>query len=287
VAHAIHQWSGRKGQFHAVNCAALPANLAESELFGHRRGAFTGSERDGLGHIRAADEGTLFLDEIQELPLSIQAKLLRVVEERRVLPLGETRSIPVDLRIIAAFQRPVDQLVSGGSFREDLAARLTGITVELPPLRTRRADAALLFLEFIRKHTGGRPPAVEARLLESLCLYTWPRNVREVEQLARQVLVLHGLEQVLRRDHLPNHMQSVPVGEDRDAPLANPGEERSEYDLRRLVVALRNNEGNVKAAARDVGISRQRAYRLMDGRSVGELVNDTALAPLGENRGGE
>jgi hypothetical protein len=161
MARALHRWSGRRGRFVAVNCAALPANLAEAELFGYRRGAFTGAETASLGLFREADAGTLFLDEILDLPLGLQAKLLRVLEERQVRGLGEARDVPIDVRVIAATQEPLGNAVKTGRFRADLYARLDGLTVVLPPLRDRREDIAPLFLEFLRQYIGGRMPEIE------------------------------------------------------------------------------------------------------------------------------
>ena len=145
VARAIHSWSGRAGPFVAVNCAALPEALAEGELFGYRRGAFTGAERQSPGFFRSASGGTLLLDEVSDLPLAIQAKLLRVLEQREVQPLGEAQPAPVDVRIIVATQEPLGEAVARQKFRPDLLARLDGICVRLPPLRERTGDMPALF----------------------------------------------------------------------------------------------------------------------------------------------
>ncbi|HVR19316.1 MAG TPA: sigma 54-interacting transcriptional regulator, partial [Polyangiaceae bacterium] len=260
-AQAVHHFSGRTGRFHALNCAALPEALAEAELFGYQKGAFTNAERAYPGQLRAADGGTLFFDEIGDLPLAIQAKLLRALESKQVLPLGETRSMPFDARVVAATQRPLDELVLDGSFRSDLAARLQGLIVTIPTLTERRRDIPALFHEFLREHSGGRPPPVSTRLYERLCLYDWPRNVRELELLARQLLFVHGLEPRLRRSHLPEQFKAlVPLdGETVHEGFAN----RDEYDFHRLTQALEDTGGNLTLAAKRGGISRQRAYRLM------------------------
>ena len=273
VARAVHQLSGRKGPFHAINCAALPKSLAEAELFGYRKGAFTGAERASIGHFRAADRGTLFLDEIAELPLSLQSKLLRVLEERTVTPLGETEAIPIDVRVIAATQRPLPDSVAAREFRDDLMARLDGLTVLLPALRDRPADIAPLFQCFVTNYSGGRPPEIDSKLIECLCLYHWPGNVREMEQLARRLLAVHGVEPLLKRSFLPESLLSrLPQGSVSRPPPEGPLSERREYDVRRLAQALKQTAGNVSAAAALVGFSRQRAYRLLDGQNPTEFV---------------
>ncbi len=273
VARAVHEFSGRTGTFQALNCAALPKDLAEAELFGYRKGAFTGADRASLGHFRAADRGTLFLDEVAELPLALQAKLLRVLEERSVTPLGETDALPIDVRVVAAAQRPLAELVAAKLFREDLLARLSGLTVKLPPLRERVADVAHLFQHFVHHYSGGRPPRIESKLVECLCLHDWPGNVRELEQLVRQLLAVHGLEPTLKRSFLAPELMSL-VAPANSSIVPPPLElvERRDYDARRLALALRQVESNVTAAAALVGFSRQRAYRLLAGRSVAEFV---------------
>jgi DNA-binding NtrC family response regulator len=265
VARAIHLWSGRSGAFHALNCAAIPAHIAEAELFGYRRGAFTGAERHHEGHLRAADGGTLFLDEIGDLPEVLQAKLLRVVEEQRVTPLGESTPIKVDVKLVCAGQARLSELVAAGRFREDLAARLCGFVVQLPPLAERRCDLVALFRHFLRLHSGGRPPAVAARLVEALCLYSWPQNVRELETVARRLLVVHGNSETLRRSMLPDEILRVLPADDDAAQSEERFSSRREQDVSRLKSALRETGGNMKAAAARLGFSRQRAYRLLDG----------------------
>jgi DNA-binding NtrC family response regulator len=285
VARTVHTLSGRRGRFHAVNCAALPAALAEAELFGHTRGAFTGADHAGLGQVRAADGGTLFLDELAELPHPIQAKLLRVLQERQVTPLGETRPTDVDLRVVAACQRPLDELVGAGRLREDLAARIAGLVVTVTPLRQRRLDVGLLFQHFLERATGGRPPPVDPRLLECLLTYDWPGNVRELELLTRRLIALHGHEPRLRRSFLPEELRAhLPPGDDEPdagpAAAAAPSSDRDQHDRRRLAEALRDLGGNLTRAAAAAGISRARAYRLMEGRTVPELL--AALPPPGD-----
>ena len=169
VAGALHRWSGRAGPLVAVNCAALPESLAEGELFGYRRGAFTGADRASPGFFRSAEGGTLLLDEVSDLPLALQAKLLRVLEQREVQPLGETRPVPIDVRIVVAGQQPLMEVVRAGRFRADLLARLDGLTVRLPPLRERREDVIPLFSHLLREIGQGRAPAIESDFAERLC----------------------------------------------------------------------------------------------------------------------
>lgn len=266
VADAAHRFSGRRGPFVAVNCAALPEQLAEAELFGYRRGAFTGAERPSPGHFRSAHGGSLFLDEMPELSLPLQAKLLRVLEDGLVMGLGETTPVPVDVRVIAASQVPLRQLVEQGKLRQDLAARLSGIEVALPPLRHRAADIAPLFQQFLRHHSGGLSPTVDGRLVEALCLHDWPDNVRELELATRRLLAIHGHEPQLRRQHLPAELAAL--NQDQEKRASTVPRSRREHDLDRLKAELARNGGNVKAAALALGISRQRVYRLLEGDDV-------------------
>jgi transcriptional regulator with GAF, ATPase, and Fis domain len=273
AARTIHAWSGRKGEFCAINCAALSENLVEGELFGYRKGAFTGADRNSPGYFRRAHSGTLLLDEINELPLGTQAKLLRVLQEQQVVPLGESQPVDIDVRVIVAGQSPLQNAVRAGKFREDLYMRLCGLELTLPPLRERVADIPGLFQSFLAKHAEGTPPAVEAKLIESLCLYAWPGNVRELELIARRLLAVHGSEPVLKKRLLPEHLTSR-------ATNAEPG-----ADLSRLAVALRRSNGNLSKACAAIGISRQRAYRLLDGVTVKELMEEKSEAQGTEDAG--
>jgi len=293
VARAIHSWSGRTGPFVAVNCAALPTELAEAELFGYRKGAFTGAQAASPGLFRAAHGGSLFLDEVLELPLSLQPKLLRVLEERRVRALGETSDVVVDVRIISASQEPLAEVVAERRFRADLRARLEGLTIELPPLRDRREDIVPLFFEFLRQESAqpgsaaSVPPQgterTEAKLVEALCVYDWPLNVRELGLLCKRLVTVHGGAGPLRKAFLPDRMLAAvraatavdaPRGETQSdaapAPPAlasgSPATRRStsdadEFDA--LIAALRSHAGSVGRAAQAIGIGRARAYRLL------------------------
>jgi transcriptional regulator of acetoin/glycerol metabolism len=277
VSRCIHEWSGRTGPFCAVNCAALPQQLVEGELFGYRRGAFTGAERNNPGHFRAAHEGTLLLDEVNELELATQAKLLRVLQERQVVPLGESRPVDIDVRVVVAAQRPISEAVARGEFREDLYMRLRGLEVDLPPLRERVGDVPLLFAQFLQQHSlqqhgAGSAPEVEGKLIEALCLYRWPGNVRELDLTTRRLLAVHGGEPRLLRSFLPAEMT------ERAAPRAAAS---PEDDLARLARLLKKHDGNLTQACSELGISRQRAYRLLNGVSVKDFM---AQAPAGETK---
>jgi len=275
VARALHRWSGRPGPLVAVNCAALPEGLAEGELFGYRRGAFTGAERASNGFFRSAEGGTLLLDEVSDLPMALQAKLLRVLEEHAVQPLGETRPVPIDVRVVVAGQQPLREAVRAGRFRADLLARLDGLTVRLPPLRDRREDVLPLFSYLLQELGQGHAPALESDLVERLLVHDWPFNVRELVLLAKRLLTLHGTEATLRAHHLPERIGNDQAISQAADPLARtpaasaPVPAATEpIELPALVVALRTSGGNVARAAAMLGISRQRAYRLMEGQAV-------------------
>ena len=265
VARAVHHFSDRSGPFVAVNCAALPEQLAEAELFGYRRGAFTGAERSSPGFFRSAHGGTLFMDEMPELSASLQAKLLRVVEDGQVQGLGEPATVPVDVRLISASQKPLSELVQAGRLRQDLAARLTGLEVRLPTLAARRSDIAPLFAAFVAQQTGGQPPEIESRLIEALCLHDWPQNVRELELMTRTLLAVHGHEPLLKRQHLPPHLAALCQDRGSAERSVPAGRERREHDIENVKRELERNGGNVKAAAETLGLSRQRIYRLLEG----------------------
>ncbi len=267
LARAIHAWSARSGPFVAVNCAAIPSAMAEAELFGYRKGAFTGADRSHLGFFRAAHGGTLFLDEIVDLPLPLQTKLLRVLEQHEVQSLGEPHPVRVDARVVSATQEALPGAVAERRFRPDLMARLDGLTVLLPPLRRRREDVAPLFARVLHEQTGGRMPDVEPRLVEALLLYDWPLNVRELVLLVRQLLAIHAHEPTLKRAMLPPRIVAAPgaaTPSRRTPPARAPTDDDDAID--RLVNALRQHDGNVSRAAKALGISRSRAYRLLDTR---------------------
>ena len=226
VAHAIHRSSPRSdGPFVAVNCATLSENLLESELFGHEKGAFTGAQTRKTGKMEAAHQGTLFLDEVAEIPIGLQAKLLRALQEREIERVGGTRPIPVDVRVVAATHRDLDQAVRDGEFRQDLLYRLKVIPCGLPPLRERREDIPLLARHFAGRHGEklGLPAlgiAPEAR--RSLLAYDWPGNVRELGNVIERAVVL-GDGEVVRREDLPDEVATAAgASETSEAPVGMP-----------------------------------------------------------------
>ncbi|MEM1417188.1 MAG: sigma-54 dependent transcriptional regulator [Myxococcota bacterium] len=210
VARTVHRASERAaGPMVTLNCAAIPENLLESELFGHVRGAFTGAATSRDGAFVAADGGTLFLDEIGEMPLPMQAKLLRALQEREVTPVGDTKTKKVDVRIVAATNRDLDEAVAKGEFREDLLYRLDVIPVELPPLRARRGDVALLLEAFVAELNESRKRAVDGFTDEALAVlqaYEWPGNVRQLRNVVERLIVLKG-EGRIGLDDLPRKLR--------------------------------------------------------------------------------
>jgi DNA-binding NtrC family response regulator len=264
VARAIHATSGRRGEFAAVNCAALPATLVESLLFGHVKGAFSGAAREEVGFVRRGHGGTLFLDEVGDLPPAAQAVLLRVLQEGEVVPVGSTRPIPVDLRVIAATHQPVDVMSEQGSFRRDLLARLQGFTHRLWPLADRREDVGVLVAELISLAAGER--ANEVRLssdaARALVSYEWPLNVRELAQVLSLACTLADGMQI-EASHLP---PALTTGADRaptcgDAPDVLSPEQTS---LRvELISQLERSAGNVAAVARQMNKAPMQIYRWM------------------------
>jgi transcriptional regulator of acetoin/glycerol metabolism len=277
AANAIHAWSGRSGPFLALNCAALPAAQAEGELFGYRKGAFSGAERANPGFLRAAHGGTLLLDEIAELPLATQAKLLRAIEQREVVPVGESRPVAIDVRLLAATQGPLRQAVEENRLRGDLLARLQGLTVEIPPLRARVEEVPFLFAKLIEAQRGPAAlPRFDPLLVERLCTHDWPFNVRELALLTRRLLARHPDAAVLAPASLSERREVAEFEEEPtqaavagvvSAPIAvidDPTAEIRDPDHASVLAALRAERGNVRRTAAALGISRGRLYRLMD-----------------------
>ncbi len=253
VARAVHHGSARTGPFVAVNCGALPESLVEGELFGARKGAFSGATHDRPGLIRAADHGTLFLDEIAELRPPSQAALLRVLQEREVLPLGDTAPVPVDVRIVAATHRRLDQRVADGAFRDDLYARLNGYAIELPPLRARREDLGLLLRALLARRPGGAQATISPAAARLLFAYAWPHNVRELEKTVASALAL-AADRPIGVDDLPPAV--------RRGVVAPPPPPEDDDALRaRLVALLAEHQGNVAAVARALGKERMQIHR--------------------------
>ncbi len=263
VARALHEMSPRrKSPFAAVNCAALPPELLESELFGHVRGAFTGAVKDHDGLFRRAHGGTVFLDEVAELPLAMQAKLLRVVQERTVLPVGGTSSVPVDVRLISATHRALRQEVSAGRFRADLMYRLRVVPLYLPPLRERPADIEPLVLHFVASHNRSASEREIKRVspgaMRALKKHAWPGNVRELENVIQYAFLL-GDGPILGESDLPPEMRDEITSND---PWSEADSSTSP-EAARISRALERSGGHRERAAQSLGISRSTLWRRM------------------------
>ena len=269
IALAIHQNSPRaKHPFVAVNCAAIPENLLESELFGHERGAFTGADRQKKGRFELASEGTIFLDEIGDLPPSLQVKLLRVLQNRRFERLGGTESIPMRARIIAATNRNLEEELEKGTFREDLYYRINVFPIFLPPLRERKEDIPELVDFFLRKFAGNRQVSISPEAEKLLLAYRWPGNVRELENVIERAIILSGGGAILP-EHLPPHLQAAePAGPPQDIPETGIRLEEVERNLIRL--ALKKAAGNKSKAASLLGITRRKLYSMMERLGIQE-----------------
>ena len=260
LAKAIHFHSPRaRAPFVTINCGAIPEHLLESELFGHRRGSFTGAVGDKRGKFEAADGGTIFLDEIGELPTQLQVKILRVLQEREIDKVGDTRPSKVDVRVIAATNRDLEKMVADGTFRDDLYYRLAVVSIRVPPLRERADDIPLLVDHLLEKHTrrlGRERPVVEKSLYSALNLYGWPGNIRELENVIERALVLDR-DGVLGLDDLPERLRTR---EHRVATLRMelPDEGVSLEDVERelLLAALEKHNWNQTRAAAFLNITR-------------------------------
>ncbi len=268
LARAIHAQSPRRAEaFVAVNCAAIPEALLESELFGHAKGAFTGADRARRGLFAEADGGTLFLDEIGELPIALQAKLLRVLQEEEVRPVGESKPRQVDVRVLAATARDLEAEVAAGRFREDLFYRLDVVRVQVPPLRERQQDIPLLvdhFLGRARQALGKAMRSIDDDALDRLMTYAWPGNVRELENVLERAAILARGDRLTLGD-LPPNLLAAPAerrGPGRDLSLRRA---RRALEARQIVEALEATGGNRTHAARLLGIShRALLYKLKE-----------------------
>ncbi|MEW5763010.1 MAG: sigma-54 dependent transcriptional regulator [Bacillota bacterium] len=256
VAVAIHRLSPRgQGPFVPVNCAAVPEHLLESELFGHEKGAFTGAIKRHIGRFELAHRGTIFLDEVTEMSPVMQAKLLRVLQDKTFTRVGGTQTLHVDMRVIAATNRPVEDAVAEGHFREDLYYRLNVVRIHIPPLRERREDVPLLVRHFLQRFRPCYQSAgISPEALELLCRYRWPGNVRELQNVIERALILCQGEEI-RPHHLPRELQEgLPAAQS----LPVPGEDLSLEQVEKLLIqrALVKTGGNRSRAARLLGISR-------------------------------
>ena len=277
-AHAMHLVSRRAERpFVAVNCAAIPETLIESELFGYKSGAFTGARKEGMrGKILQSAGGTLFLDEIGDMPLTLQTRLLRVLEEQEIMPLGSETAIKVDLHVLAASHRNLREMIANGTFREDLYYRLNGITLELPALRD-RADKERVIHHALAAETGnGRPAAIEMDALQRLVAYPWPGNVRELRNVIRTALAIcEG--GVVRRIDLPREIREADSNSSAGSmPALMPGTLESSSPVNPLKAAERaalvrviaECHGNMTRVAAQLGMSRNTLYRRMKRHAI-------------------
>jgi DNA-binding NtrC family response regulator len=269
VARSLHLGSERRKEpFVAINCAAIPSELMESELFGHERGAFTGAHSRSVGKFEYANGGTLFLDEISALRLELQAKLLRVIQEKEVQRLGSNRAIKVDVRIVAATNTNLEENIQRGTFRRDLFFRLNVIPIRLPPLRERRGDVRLLAQHFLRRFNlqlRRQVPGFVPQAVEVLQRYPWPGNVRELENLIERLVVLG-------RDNEPISHEDLPLEILLDSPFAEQAflqekdgllKARDSFERQFILKALKRAQGNQSEAARILGIHRNTLIQKM------------------------
>jgi two-component system NtrC family response regulator len=279
VARAIHEGSPRAdGPLVAVNCGALPEHLVESELFGHRRGAFTGADEHRAGLFEVADGGTLFLDEVGELPKSLQSRLLRALESGEIRRVGDNHPITVDVRVVCATHRSLEEMVRAGEFREDLLFRINTFEIAIPPLRDRRDDIPVLVEHFVRRSRPQTPPGTpvaDEQTLAALAAHSWPGNIRELANVVEHALVLCD-ELPLSIGHLPARFgglrPAVPAIERMPAPPppARP-ESLRELEMRAILEGLERNKGNKVRTAEELGISLKTLYNKLHQLNDGTL----------------
>jgi two-component system NtrC family response regulator len=261
LARGLHALSPRSGErFIAINCAAIPENLLESELFGYEKGAFTGAAKTTLGKIEVADRGTLMLDEIGDLPLALQGKLLRFLQERVIERIGGRREIPVDVRIVCATHRDLRALIAEGRFREDLYYRLAEIVVSIPPLRARQGDAALLAYAFTRRFAAEyNRNAITLRedALKAIDANVWQGNVRELENCIKRAVIMAEGNQIGAAD------LGLAAQDDENLESMQLRQVRDEAERRAIISVLGRVNGNIAKAADILGVSRPTLYDLM------------------------
>lgn len=261
LAQGLHEASKRKGRFVAINCAAIPEALLESELFGHEKGAFTGAVKTTVGKIETAHGGTLMLDEIGDLPQSLQAKLLRFLQERTIERIGGRQEIPVDVRIVGATHQDLKGLIAEGRFREDLFYRLAEIVIDIPPLRERTGDAVLLAHAFLKRNAADLRRAglsLSDDAVRAIEAYDWPGNVRELQNLIKRAAIMADGERVSAADL---GLKSGDAGAAADTLDLRQAREQAERQV--ILQALARTDGNILKAAELLGISRPTLYDMM------------------------
>jgi two-component system response regulator PilR (NtrC family) len=275
-ARAIHYNGVTRGKpFVAINCGAIPDSLIESELFGYRRGAFTGAMRDKMGYFEAANGGTLFLDEISTLPIGVQASLLRVLEEKVVVPVGDTHPRPVDARIVAASNQDLEKMIADGQFREDLLFRLNVVMLQLPPLRQRKEDIPLLVQHFLDKYTkqmNKRVDGLTNGAMRALLNHTWRGNVRELENVIERAVIF---------------AEGRPIGVE-DLPFATPGitddvgedlkEALRQFERQHILYSLRRHQYDKTQTAQHLGIGVSSLYRKLEELDIAKTLDETTDA---------
>ena len=260
LARAVHEKSGRKGEFIAINCAAIPENLLEAELFGYERGAFTGAVKSNIGKIELAEGGTLFLDEVGDIPLPLQVKLLRFLQERVIERIGGRQPIAVDTRIVCATHQDLEAMIADGRFREDLYYRLAEIVVKIPALAERSGDAVLLARHFVNRFSRDLNPSVQGLSSDALAVidaYSWPGNVRELENRIKRAVIMADGKTVTGAD------LDLEARSDDEALPINLRAAREVADRKAIRQAMSRTENNISGAAKLLGVSRPTLYDLL------------------------
>jgi two-component system nitrogen regulation response regulator NtrX len=267
VAHAIHAQSLRKDEmFVEVNCAAIPEDLIESELFGHRRGSFTGATTDKEGKFQKASGGTLFLDEVGDMSLKTQSKVLRTLDEQRFTPVGSSETITVDVRVIASTNKDLEEEISKGNFREDLFYRLNVIPFFVPPLRERKEDVPLLARHFLKEFAaayGRRSREITDEAIHTLARYSWPGNVRELRNVIERIVIMNPTTIRFERKHLPPLVYRDGTRRAAGAEFSTLHQARDAYERDYILKKLNENHGNVSRTAETLGLERSHLYRKM------------------------
>ncbi len=276
VANAIHANSLRKDEmFVEVNCAAIPEDMIESELFGHRKGSFPAAHNDKEGKLQRAHGGTLFLDEIGDMSLKTQSKLLRTLDEQRFSPLGSEEPITVDVRVIASTNKDLEEEISKGNFREDLFYRLNVIPFSVPPLRERKEDIPLLARHFLKEFSaayGRRPREITEDAIDTLVGYSWPGNIRELRNVIERIVIMNPTTTRVERKHLPPLVYRDGTRRAAGAEFSTLHQARSAYERDYILKKLDENHGNVSRTAEVLGLERSHLYRKM--RTLGISVKE-------------
>jgi two-component system nitrogen regulation response regulator NtrX len=275
VAHAIHGQSPRAEEaFIEVNCAAIPEELIESELFGHLKGSFTGAHEDKIGKFQKADGGTLFLDEVADMSLKTQAKVLRALEEQRFEPVGAGAAVQVDVRVIAATNKNLEEEIERGNFREDLFYRLNVIPFYVPPLRERKEDIPLLVNYFLNEFTAAyarKPKELTPEAYAALEEYSWPGNVRELKNLIERIVIMNPQVRIdVRHLPLPPARRAAEIDRRSLPQFASLQEARNAYEREYILKKLEETNGNVTRTAEILGLERSNLYRKMKALGIGQ-----------------